>query len=589
MSKLSELEFFRAIAGNTDLLTAQLFLSTQDQLSVAIMVSGEGEEAFTKVRTVGLMAQERFFESVNPIPLRIEELFNLFKQELAALENIQLLFVVFKENALFIQTFGLHQVFLQREKSELSLLTNGSSQLISGQFESGDKLLLISAKDPAWDKEVTISLIKEGAVDLEDQLENLLQSGVATDPIAALLVLNTSTALSLNEVEAVLSTEVADNLPSPRKLTLSLPSNKKILLPVLGFLVLLVILGLIFFLYQKNQSGKNSQVQALLIQAHQKYAEAQSLKDTNPDQAQQDLMMAQSQVAQVLKINPRNSEAQKLKTDMAANTNNILKVYEVSNWPLFLSLDLIKPGFSASRMSFSLGKVLLLDEKQKTLVALDLKSKKPQLLAGQAQLGNALFAGINGTDVYSFSEDKGIIHIDLDTNKLTPAVKKDDEWGKITDLYAFSSNFYLLDSLKNQIWKYTPIKSGYSDKITYLADNSKVDFAGARRLQVDFSVWVLKAGPEIYKFTGGNEDNFSVGGLDQHLKDFNSFFPVEGEDQVYLLDSQNSRLVVLKKSGQYLAQYKGDKFKTASDLVVDQENKKIYLLEANKIYQIDLK
>ena len=56
-----------------------------------------------------------------------------------------------------------------------------------------------------------------------------------------------------------------------------------------------------------------------------------------------------------------------------------------------------------------------------------------------------------------------------------------------------------------------------------------------------------------------------------------------------MLDSGNSRLLVLTKTGTYKGQITGDKFGQASDLVVDEKGKKVYLLDGSKIYQVELK
>jgi hypothetical protein len=63
----------------------------------------------------------------------------------------------------------------------------------------------------------------------------------------------------------------------------------------------------------------------------------------------------------------------------------------------------------------------------------------------------------------------------------------------------------------------------------------------------------------------------------------------EEEDRLYILDPNNSRLVVVKKNGQYDHQYIAEKFKTVKDFIVDEESKKAYLLENNKIFTLELK
>ena len=134
-----------------------------------------------------------------------------------------------------------------------------------------------------------------------------------------------------------------------------------------------------------------------------------------------------------------------------------------------------------------------------------------------------------------------------------------------------------------------PTSGGYSDKREYLSKGTKVDFSSALRMQIESSVYVLKAGGEILRFTKGDKDNFSLGGLDKGVKDPKSFFVSSDTDNLYLLDSGNSRLLILTKTGSYKGQMSGAKFATATDLAVDEIGKKVYLLDGSKIYSADLK
>lgn len=93
----------------------------------------------------------------------------------------------------------------------------------------------------------------------------------------------------------------------------------------------------------------------------------------------------------------------------------------------------------------------------------------------------------------------------------------------------------------------------------------------------------------MIRLTKGAPDNFAYGGLDTNIKTPKSFFVSSDTDNLYLLDSGNSRLVVLSKTGQYKSQYKGDRFGSATDLAVDEAGKKVYLLDSGKIYSTDLK
>ena len=252
-------------------------------------------------------------------------------------------------------------------------------------------------------------------------------------------------------------------------------------------------------------------------------------------------------------------------------------------------MDLVKKNFRATQISMSDGKILLLDPAVKTLVVVDLSKKSNQILAGSDQLGEASLSSLNGPLAFVYSKDKGILRVDTTNQKIASVSKKDSSWGDIHDIYSFAGNIYLLDSQKNQIWKYLPTADGYSESREYLTKGTTVDLSKALRMQIESSVYILKSGGDMLRFTRGDKDNFSYSGVPSGLKDPKSFFVSSDTDNLYILDSGNSRLIILTKTGSYKGTISGDKFATATDLVVDEKGKKVYLLDGSKIYSVDLK
>jgi len=370
-------------------------------------------------------------------------------------------------------------------------------------------------------------------------------------------------------------------------------------------LALMLILMIGFGAGLKYKNSQDQQKQHLFNQALQAakddYNAALGLASLNPAEAKSKLDSAKDKISQALALKPKDQEAQNLKKQIEDSSSSILQQATVSDFPLFLDMDLVKKNFRAQQMSLSSGKLLLLDPAVKTLVVIDLLKKSNQILAGSQALGEATLASLNGGLAFVYSKDKGVLRVDTSKinltsseQKVTTISKKDDGWGNILDIYGFAGNVYLLDTLNpstssGQIWKYLPTTDGYSDKREYLSKGTKVDFSGSLRMQIESSIFVLKGGGEILRFTRGDKDHFSLGGLDKGVKDPKSFFVSSDTDNLYLLDSGNGRLLILTKTGAYKGQIMGNKFGTATDLVVDEKGKKVYLLEGSKIYTVDLK
>ena len=332
---------------------------------------------------------------------------------------------------------------------------------------------------------------------------------------------------------------------------------------------------------------KQLQFTKVLQEAKDDFNGAKGLVSLNPLEAKNKLDSAKDKLTKALKLKPNDGEAQDLQKQLEQESSSILQASSVSDFPVFLDLDLVKKNFRANRISLSTGKLLLLDPAVKTLVVVDLTKKSNQILAGSEQLKDAALVSLNGGLAFIYSKDKGVLKIDTTNSKLSTVAKTDDDWGEVTDIYGFAGNIYLLDP--GQIWKYLPTAGGYSDKRAYLNKETKADFKGALRMQIESSIYVLKSSGEIVRFTRGDKDNFSYAGLDKGVKDPKSFFVSSDTDNLYLLDSGNSRLLTLTKTGSYKGQMSGDKFAAATDLVVDEAGKKVYLLEGSKIYSVDLK
>lgn len=608
------IKFSKAIAANTDLLTAQIFIAQEGNLGLVTLVSGSGDDIFTTVRSAISELQTTFFEDPEiKTSDRVGQYFTLLSEKLSGVEELQILTAAWKENpppstgaVLYIKSQGSHLAYLLRDKSLSNLATGESSQVVSGYLKPGDRLFFVTETFVSIEKDNLSKIASLPSDELEDRLEAFLHEHPDTDPIAASFVdCLTSKRTTADELEAIPPAgrqRIYDSLHTwggaayrggwalfallkEKKL---LPEGKKpkVILGLVLFLFLFI--GIALSLYSNKKNEKEGRFTQSLNEAKNKYAEALNLKDLDPKEAKESLDLAKAKLELALKIKPKDNDAQKLKQEIEQNSKEVLKVEEVKDLPLFSSLKLIKEGFSASRMSASAGVLLLLDEDKKTLITLDLETKRPDIQSGAAQLGDAKFASVNGGVAFVYSKDKGVVKVDTKTQKASVVAKPDPQWGNITDIYAFAGNFYLLDSIGNQVWKYVPIENGYSGKNPYIK-SGKVDLAGAKRLQIDSSVWVLKGGPEVIKFTSGVVEGFSIFGLDKALQDSPSFFVSSDTENIYFLDKGNSRLVSFKKNGEYQAQYTGEKFKQITDFIVDEKSKKAFLLEGDKIYRLDLK
>ena len=110
-----------------------------------------------------------------------------------------------------------------------------------------------------------------------------------------------------------------------------------------------------------------------------------------------------------------------------------------------------------------------------------------------------------------------------------------------------------------------------------------------RLLDKVYSALLNTTDGNINKFTKGASDTFAITGLETALSGPTKIYTNASDDNIYVLDNGNSRIVVFDKTGKYKNQYQAGIIKTAKDFDVLEKDKKIYVLSDGKIYEVDLK
>lgn len=331
-------------------------------------------------------------------------------------------------------------------------------------------------------------------------------------------------------------------------------------------ILLILILGVSGFVTVKGKMDlkKNAQISEHLTIAESKYAEAVGILDLNKEKARQLLVEAEAQVNSALAISGENERALKLKaqiTEALKGTENLASI----NFETFWDGSGSVAGFSkgdGSFYAFSGSGVYEIDEAGE-----DSEVSGVNADGGGFVFNNNLFV-LSGGNVLKLDFNGG-----------------EDEVGRISnarDISVFFGNVYLLGD--NQILKFVPIADGYAQGTDYL-ENS-LSFGSESRFAIDGSIWVTN-GKEILKFTRGVSDNFSFSGVNG-AGNFGEIYTNADSSKIYVIDRDNSALLVIGKDGLYEKSYNSSEFKKASDLFVDEEEGKMYIATGSKILRADL-
>jgi hypothetical protein len=158
-------------------------------------------------------------------------------------------------------------------------------------------------------------------------------------------------------------------------------------------------------------------------------------------------------------------------------------------------------------------------------------------------------------------------------------------YANITALASYNNRIYLLDKIDNQIYRHGRSGNAFTKRDPWVLEN--VDLSKAISLDIDGHIYVLNNDGSILKFLKGEKVDFSLDEISPEFVSPTKMLISPDLEFIYILEPANNRLAIFNKAGDFLMQYKSDKFDNLLDFAVDEINKKIYFLNSNIIYAIE--
>ncbi len=170
-----------------------------------------------------------------------------------------------------------------------------------------------------------------------------------------------------------------------------------------------------------------------------------------------------------------------------------------------------------------------------------------------------------------------------------------DQWVKPVAIATWRRNLYVLDPGANQIWRYVPAGSTYSDvPEEYFTGKERPNLKDAVDFDIDSpgKVYILFTNGTIRKYTTGFEEPFAFSGLPEewlksatamHL-DSTSSLPA-----IYILDALDQSVYQVTLSGTFKYRFRASDpgaFRQLTGIYADRDN--IYVASGNTIYQLTM-
>ncbi len=502
-----------------------------------------------------------------------------------------------KNDIAFLKTIGEGKIFLKREKNFAEII-NGDRHA-SGNVVVDDMYIfgtsrfvsLFSSKESF--KKIILATDVFTVVDsIYEEINDQSDDGVITlflTPIEESEE-NHSSRIEETIVETGTETEISTSsklkrsffkLPSFLQKTETDPGSKKRILTIavviilFGILIWSVALGYV----RRTEATMKSKVDTTKQSIVSKLNQAQDSFSSNPSHALELLADARKEykLLETELGSQKKEELDSINKLITEKENSVVKK-EAKHSDEFYDLSVDTKDAKSSYMYTNNEITALLDKHKKTVYILSLANRSLEKRVAD-EFQDASLVAYYEKEVYLFIRKKGIFTVTGD-NKVKKIIDADKDWGSIKDLQIFNGNIYLLDSDKNDVYKYLVADGGYSNKQSYF--KSEKQLKDADTMVIDSSLYI-NVQDSILKYNGGLKTDFSTVYPTGNVL-IKKVYTSEKEEKVYVWNKEQGVVYILSKNGEYERQIQSDIMKKADDFAV--YDKIMYFLSESKIYKI---
>lgn len=358
--------------------------------------------------------------------------------------------------------------------------------------------------------------------------------------------------------------------------------NRRLAVSIGIILLTLLIVSIGFGIRQKNIKEERGRYEPKLDRAKHEFEEAVSLFPLDAGRARELFAESKKIVDQLMSEGIDDPELLDLSENLNQNKGKILGEY-TPEAELFVDLSLLSDGFKGDDLAASGGKIFVFDKSGKKIIRISIDTKRSEVVAGPDKI-----EGGESITVYS---DRVFV---LDQSNIDEVGKEkkrviEGDWQGEAMSYAYAGNLYVLDKKGSIIWRYPGITDGFASGTNWFSEGVAPDLTKIISWTIDGSIWLLSDSGKIFQYSSGNQVNFVISGLTQGLINPKSIYSNEEQKFLYVLDPDETRVVVLAKTGEYKAQYRSEKIREANELAVSEAEGKIVLLAGDKLYSIEIK
>lgn len=583
--------------------------------------TGSAVDSMVYARQVlGKLHSEYFADVQKSIHNCLKDTLNVTSQEFSGQGfelSISSMVLPQSEDKIYVATLGRSSVFLLRNNSYATILSGVDTEKVvaaSGVAKDGDVMVLSNNEFLQHISVSSLAADKEKNTELEifsKKIEEGLKKTSSDHPVGCVLVqfneplheeqefrnLKTQQATPVlveTKNEQPQSSGRLEKLKSfipKRRLYIdpdmvsvdSIKSKRNTLIVGLILLVILLV-GTYLGAKRKQKLDYKQSYTGQLTEAQQKFDQSKELVGLDDIKSREAYLAALSQVDLLIESGIKEPEVLELKNQIDQARAELLKEV-VTNQEVFVDLSLLSEDFNSIDTYLYEDEMYVLD-KEGRIAKINTQSKSAEIIAGPTLVG---------TDTDSITAYDKLVFLLKNSREIEiifgdglEAPSTEYVTGRIL-MDTFAGNIYVLERAQNMIFRHQRLTQGYGDAEEWLAEGIEPDFSDASDVVIDGMIWVGYEDGTISKFSNGLTQPFVIQGVTPEISSVDLIYSGEDTENIYAFDSMNSRIVVLNKDGEFVLQYILGNTEDIAGIVALEDQNKMLITQADKIYEIELK
>lgn len=355
--------------------------------------------------------------------------------------------------------------------------------------------------------------------------------------------------------------------------------------------VAVIIIGNILLKPETPQRDEQ-QISALIEKVEQKQREAENfLIFDDKKSAKESFLEARSLLA-TFSLHESAKELNRYEEEITRSLDEIQGVIPIESPHVLLDVSNLPLGFTPQGV-FRIGPTLYVlagknqllyylnldtDERRVTILSPELKDAKPAL-AASFENATLLILNQHHKRITRYGPEGEV--------QRSERVVIPEEIEALNTLGSYNNNIYGLDPKTGTIVRYRVEPEQISGPSYWLQNDERL--RDARDIAIDGSLYLINREGNVLVYAQGSlrttwDRNSTL------LSDtINSIYTFDGARFVYILDPKSKKLALLSQDGKLVKQYRSEAFDNLIDVFVAPDETKAYILNGEKVFEIELK